>query len=295
MHLPRLILVTGKGGTGKSTCAAALALALSRRRPTSLADLNRDFAAPRIFEIMPPSDHKPLAIAENLEAVALSPRAELEAFIHRIVPLKAISRRMLGSRTFGYVTAALPGLEAFLMLERLRMMAGQAALEDRYVVVDAPASGGAIELLSVAGGVRELAAVGALNRLAAEVESFLSDEHLFGVLLTAAPEMLAILEAIETASVMTTRLHVNVLGAILNPAIEPLFESEELEASGTLGAHRRLAHRRAHLGRETERARAKLSAAKLKCIELPMVFAPQIGPVEIARLADRFERQGIHA
>jgi len=45
---------------------------------------------------------------------------------------------MLKSRTFGFVTAALPGLEAFLMLERLRLMADEAAKEDRFVVVDGP-------------------------------------------------------------------------------------------------------------------------------------------------------------
>ena len=39
MKLPRVLFVTGKGGTGKSTVAAALALALSGRRPTTLADL----------------------------------------------------------------------------------------------------------------------------------------------------------------------------------------------------------------------------------------------------------------
>ncbi len=64
-----------------------------------------------------------------LDVIAITPQGELEAFIHRIVPLRAVSRRMLQSRTFGYVTAALPGLEAFLMLERLRLLAGKAALE----------------------------------------------------------------------------------------------------------------------------------------------------------------------
>ena len=81
---------------------------------------------------------KPSPLGEHLEGIALTPHAELENFIERIVPVKAMSRRMLKSRTFGYVTAALPGLEAFLMLERLRIMAGEAALKDRFIVVDGP-------------------------------------------------------------------------------------------------------------------------------------------------------------
>ena len=70
---------------------------------------------------------------------------------------------MLQSRTFGYVSAALPGLEAFLMLERLRIIAGRAALEDRYAVVDAPATGSALELLAVPGALKQLAPIGTLT------------------------------------------------------------------------------------------------------------------------------------
>ena len=47
----RLIFVTGKGGTGKSTVAAALALALARHRPTLLADLDRRLSALRALGI----------------------------------------------------------------------------------------------------------------------------------------------------------------------------------------------------------------------------------------------------
>ena len=45
MTLPRVLFVTGKGGTGKSTVAAAIALALSHRRPTTLADLDGRLSA----------------------------------------------------------------------------------------------------------------------------------------------------------------------------------------------------------------------------------------------------------
>src|SRR6202795_590121 len=153
MTLPRVLFVTGKGGTGKSTVAAALAIALSRRRPTTLADLDRRLSATAMLGATP-ENSTAVKVTNTLDVIALTPRAELEAFIERIVPIRAISRRMLRSRTFGYVTAALPGLEAFLLLERLRIMAGDAALEDRYLVIDAPAWGSALELLLVSRGVK---------------------------------------------------------------------------------------------------------------------------------------------
>ena len=126
MKLPRVLFVTGKGGTGKSTVAAAIALALSRRRPTTLADLDGRMSAAAALGATP-RDSAAVKVTDSLDVIAMASRTELEAFIERIVPIRAISRRMLRSRTFGYVTAALPGLEAFLLLERLRIMAGDAA------------------------------------------------------------------------------------------------------------------------------------------------------------------------
>ena len=154
MTPPRLIFVTGKGGTGKSTVAAAVALALARWRPVLLADLEQRQSAARLLGLA--TDSAESQADSQLTAVALTPRAELEAFIHRTVPIAAISRRMLKSRTFGYVTAALPGLEAFLMLERLRLMAGEAALKDRFVVIDAPATADLRILVRTVGAVARM-------------------------------------------------------------------------------------------------------------------------------------------
>jgi len=284
MTTPRLIFVTGKGGTGKSTIAAALAQALSRRRPTTLADLDRRLSAATLLGAAPSADAA-ARVNATLEVVALSPRTELEAFIRRIVPVGAISRRMLRSRTFGYVTAALPGLEAFLLLERLRIMAGDAALEDRYVVIDAPASGTALELLAVAGGIKRLAPAGSLNRLAHGVESFLEDPHQFGVILTVTPEDLALREAIETATALRERLRVATVAAVINRAPEQLFDREELGALHALPAHAKFARRRESERRLVRSARSTLARAGIDTVELPMMYRPAMGGGEVAQLA----------
>jgi hypothetical protein len=293
MALARLILVTGKGGTGKSAVAAALALCLARRRPTVLVDLDQRMWAARMLGIEPaearpdnnvPQDNSVAAIA-NLETISLSAATELEAFIERIVPIKAVARRMLRSRTFGYVSAALPGLEAFLMLERLRIVAGRAALEDRYAVVDAPATGSALELLSVPGALRQIAPLGTLNRLAANAESFIADASRFAVILTLRPQELALRETLEASDVLRGRLNVSITAAALNCVPHPLFNKSEIDALGAHPGYQRLAQWRDSAGGFAARARREASRAGLSVVELPMLFSPAMGRAELEELS----------
>jgi arsenite/tail-anchored protein-transporting ATPase len=284
MQLPRVLFVTGKGGTGKSTVAAALAVALSQRRSTVLADLSTHLGAAALLGAAR-CDDQTVRLSESLEAVALSQRAELNSFIKRLVPLTAISERMLRSRTFGYVTAALPGLEAFLLLERLRMMAGEAALHDRYVVIDAPATGTALELLAVATAVKGVAPVGTLRRLADDVQEFLTDPHRFAVLITVTPEDLSVRETLATAETLKSARGIEVAGAILNRSTNALFEEHELEQLGALQAHRLLAQRRLAERASAISARRELKRAGLVTFELPMLYRAAIGRREISALA----------
>lgn len=285
MALPRLIFVTGKGGAGKSTIAAALTLAIARRGPATLADLDRRFSAARIIGA-DAGGGKTARAGENVETLALTPRAELEAFIERIVPLKAISRRMLRSRTFGYVTAALPGLEAFLMLERLRAIADAGLARDRFAVIDGPATGGAIELLSVARGVKRLAPHGTLHRLACDVENFLRDPARFGVILATTPQQLALRETIDAANRIRDDLGVSCVAAILNGVAEAIFTPGEIAAIRHLDGHAELARRRRATAEAAVLARARLMRAGLNPIAAPFLFSASIERAEAETLAD---------
>jgi arsenite/tail-anchored protein-transporting ATPase len=288
MGLPRLIFVTGKGGTGKSTLSAALAAALARRgRRCLIASLDGRLSAARMLELDEGGEPRGNALpGEAPEILALSRRAELEAFIGRIVPMRAIANRMLKSRTFGYVTAAVPGLEAFLLMERLRVVAGDAALNDYYVVADAPASGNALEMLAVAEGVKRLAPLGTLNRLASGVEALIADPRRFGVVVTATPEELAVREALDTTRRLK-ELRIARIVALLNCAVDPLFEPDEIEALRKLDGHHELAARRHELARRTAAARHKLRAGGLETIELPMLFRAELHKRDLLSLAHR--------
>jgi Mrp family chromosome partitioning ATPase len=311
MALPRLIFVTGKGGTGKSTVAAALATALATRRPTTLADLDGRQSAMRLLGMNAIGAGATASASRTrtdtstdtlinlqresdavLDVITITPQGELEAFIQRIVPLRAVSRRMLQSRTFGYVTAALPGLEAFLMLDRLRQLAGQAALNDHFAVIDAPATGHALELLAVAKGIRNLAPAGTLNRLSSAVEEFLIDRNRFGVIVTLMPEELALREALEAAAELRNRLGIECVGAVLNCVPRTLFTSREIAKlrpleDHSLEDHARLAERRGALAEFAGHARRELERAGIAVVELPMLYEATLGARQMETLSRR--------
>jgi anion-transporting ArsA/GET3 family ATPase len=278
LPLPQVSFVTGKGGTGKSTVAAALAIARVRGAPVLLIDLDRRASAIKAAGLRSnrSGDHP-------IELVAVTMRGELEKFIDRIVPIKTIARRMLQSRTFGFVTAALPGLEAFLMLERVRLLAK--SHPDHLIVVDAPATGTALELLNAPAGIGRLAPVGTLHRLAAEVERFLQDKDSFGVLLTAQGKELALREAIAARDSLD-QLGIRCTGAIVNQVEVALFTSAEIARLAELGGHQRLARDRQEAARAGRRAVRQLHDAGLQVVTLPMIYRAALAGPELATLAD---------
>ncbi len=284
MTWPRLSFVIGKGGAGKSTVSAALAAHLAGKRPTIHVELDQRGSAARILGVRAP-ERAPVKAGERLELVSLSPRRELERFIRRIVPLRVISDRMLESRTFSYVTAALPGLEAFLLLSRLSVMAGEAARDDTYVVVDGLSTGASLELLAVAGGVKNLAAAGTLNRLAADLEGFIADANRCGVAIVVTPHELALKETIEAAARLREQLNVSRVFAILNAVPAPLFTGPEAEQAMEASVeHAALVRRRLELEAASQRVRKELKACGIPVMELPMLFSENVGNREIARL-----------
>jgi anion-transporting ArsA/GET3 family ATPase len=289
MQLPHVILLTGKGGTGKSSAAGALALALSHRGKTVLADFDQRQTSARLLEASLDARGNS-QVTKNLELRTLTPRNELESFIERIVPIKAISRRMLRSHTFGYVTAALPGLESFLMLERLRQLAEEAAARDGFAVIDAPASGGVLELLSVPQGVKDLAPSGTLNRLARAIDEFLENPRRFGVWVTARPERLAVREAIETLSNLRDKLGIGNVAAILNAVPAPLFSPADFTKIQQLGAHRSLAVQRKVSCDLAARARKQFERVGVEVIELPMLFTSEFARPQLEILAGTLDR-----
>jgi len=288
IKLPHVIFVTGKGGTGKSTVAAALALALSRRNRVTLVELDpRQTMVNAFASIIDSSvgDHQRFARTQ------LTRRGELEAFVESIVPIKMIARRMLQSRTFGFVTTALPGLEAFLMLDRVRRIAFEAPPRE-FIVVDAPATGGAIEMLTVADRVREMAPFGTLHRLAGEVVEFLHTPERFAVTLTLRPEELALRETI-TAAQSLRAAGIAYTKTILNGVTSALFSAAEIAQLDQLPFHRQFAQIRRVQAESAQHVQSELREVGLATVRLPTLYRASLEREDLEALADVLEAEFI--
>lgn len=291
MVWPRLTLVIGKGGSGKSTVAAATAIALARRRPTVLAGLDRRGSAARLLGAAP-CGADPTMAGTNLSVLMLDSRRELERFIRRIVPVAAISRRLLSSRTFAYVSAALPGLNAFVVLHRLASLGWEAAREDRYVVVDGLSTGSSLELLRAAAATRKLASSGTLNRLALDLEGFIADPGRFGVEIVMKPQGSALSEGIAAAAELRDRLGVKAVTGVINGVPAALLDGDELPAPAALSEQQEeMLRRRLELEAAARNSREAVRAAGLCACELPMLFTASFGRAQIGKLAQAIARE----
>ena len=138
----RLILVTGKGGTGKTTVSAAIGrLSAERGARTIVAEVDtfRPALTP-MFGKKP--TYAPLPVAPRLDICNISWREALVEWLKGNVPGQRVVRRILDNKLVQTFLDATPGVRETVILSRV------VTLLEKYdrVVVDMPASGHAISL-----------------------------------------------------------------------------------------------------------------------------------------------------
>src|SRR2546426_9383106 len=114
----RLVVVTGKGGVGKTTVTAALAYAAAASERRVLAvGVGRGSLGSLLGGI--PLGAEPRRVRAGLAAASLEPEALLGDFVAGVLRFRVLARRLLESTSFQVLAAAAPGLGEFLVLHRL--------------------------------------------------------------------------------------------------------------------------------------------------------------------------------
>src|SRR3954465_619529 len=184
----RLVVVTGKGGAGKTTLAVALGLAAARRgKRVVLCDVA---GGDRISKLAP-----------ELATVSVDPEEAKREWLRYQLKSRTLAGVLGGSSLFQYLTAAAPGLTELVTigkvwdLAQLEPRTGGPAFD--LAIVDAPATGHGLAMLRAPGTYSSIARVGPVGRHAQRIDTFLRDPRQTGVLAVALPEEMPVNEAVE--------------------------------------------------------------------------------------------------
>lgn len=193
----RLVMVTGKGGTGKTTFAAALALlGAVRGRRTLLVEV--DSQRPSLTPIVGFEPHdRPKPCRDRLEVANLTWQPALAEFLEGLVPSSRIVKLVLANPVVGRFLDFTPGSQELVELSAI------ANASERYdlVVVDMPASGHAYSLLDVTRSAMGLFRSGPVRKRAEELRALLQ-RPTTRLAFVALPEEMVVNETIETLDKM---------------------------------------------------------------------------------------------
>jgi anion-transporting ArsA/GET3 family ATPase len=289
----RLHFVVGKGGVGKTTVAAALALALARRGRRTLA-VEMD-AGSRLPALLGGND------TPGLRLLAIDGRTALEEYLGLVIPVKRLLATIFSSKVYQYFVAAAPGLKELMTVgkiwyEATREESGRPAWD--AIVVDAPATGHSLQYLRMPQAARETFGVGLVQREATKITELLRDAR------TTAVHLVTLAEEMPVAETLESREQLRALGLPLGHVIVNRLHRRHFEP-GVLERLRAAAQAapapdRALLACIAERAveesgwsdinaayvaRLRVGIGDAPLTELPFLFVEEFGRAELEQLS----------
>ncbi|MGH9171945.1 MAG: ArsA family ATPase [Acidimicrobiales bacterium] len=257
----RLLFVTGKGGVGKTTTAAALGILASEQGKRTL-----------VCEVEPKGDlgfayecgPTPFAgqrVAPDLTAMSMDTEAALREYLRQIVKVPVMGRLSPVARAFDFVATAAPGIREILTVGKLCYEVRERHYD--LVVVDASATGSVVGQLAAPTGINELVGVGVVRSQTEWMLDILRDPAQTGVVLVSTPEEMPVTEAIDLAGRLAADTPVHLSCVIANRVLPELFVRAEEEIFDRLVAPSMVARLAEGVGAGAPEVEAVLSAARL--------------------------------
>jgi anion-transporting ArsA/GET3 family ATPase len=310
-----VLIVAGKGGVGKTTMSAALALmAAGAGKSVLIVELEGKSGITGAFG-------RPGDLGYEEETLVPAGAASGQVRARRLTPddalieyledhgLKRVSKRLAHSGVLDVVSTAIPGIRDVLVLGKIKQLEREGSVD--LILVDAPATGHAITFLTSASGLVSAARGGPLRTQAQDVVDLLSDPARCRVVLVTLPEELPVSEAIESAYTLEDKAGVQLGPVIVNgcdpepaglerPAAEVAAEVAQAGVAQAGVAQAGVGLTPAHVQalEEARRFRLERHAVSAEQVErlgrelplphllVPALTAERIGPTESQALAD---------
>lgn len=253
----RLLVVTGKGGVGKTTVATALGVVAARRGlRVIVAEVGRASDVPAALREHPTAENVGDAPSRNdgfsermllnelpgsLWHASISPEAALREYLRDQLPLGPLAELLRSDRLFAGLTAATPGLRELLAMGKLwelaqptRRTPGAAPYD--LCIVDAPASGHAITLLRSPGQFAATAKVGPVARQGTTIAATIADPATTAAVIVSAPAQLAVTEALGLAPQLRDAGRLVTGLGIVNGVTPPRFSDDDRDRLAAFAA-----------------------------------------------------------
>lgn len=296
-------MVAGKGGVGRTTVAAALARAAQRAgKRVLLAQMESPDRLGRLLGARTPIGPQLVDLGDGLSVVNMTPKVALHEYGLMILRYETLYKALFENKAVRGFLGAIPGLDAYAMLGKAWFHTTElVGTRPRFdlTIVDGPASGHAVRVLTIPKAILEAVPKGPLSRDAAAMsELFVDPRRAAFLAVTLAEELPAretavlVREVNETLHMPLGPLVVNAVPAarLSDPALGRLLAAipagdGNSPLGSTLAGARLLRERR----QDAEQVLIRLRRdPALPMLELPRLPATSLGPAEVAALADVF-------
>ena len=235
----RCIIVTGKGGVGKTTVTAALGRGFSARgKRVLVAEIVPSADTPSALHLAlggPRPTEEPLLVSENLWVCLLTPTMGHLRFLQDALPLKLLADTAMRSQGLKKFLSAAPGFSDMGVMYRMLDLAKRkhplgGPMFD-LCIIDSPATGHALALAQIPEFLTRVIPGGPIYRAAFEGVTFLTDPAITACVIVTLPETLSVTEAMELEKGLAKH-KLPVSAIVVNRVPMDPFSSEEREALG---------------------------------------------------------------
>jgi anion-transporting ArsA/GET3 family ATPase len=321
----KLIVVTGKGGVGKTTVSAAVGVLAARSGLRTIVvevsganaqnGANGTGRLPALLGLSEAPPHGVEAeLADGLWGLSIDPDRVLAEWL-RTIGGQVSARVLTSSSAFQYLIAAAPGAREMLSMVKVwelaegRRSAARAADYD-LVVLDAPATGHALAMLGSPRTFSAIARVGPIARQSQQVRDLLEDPTRSAYLAVTQATEMAVTETLQLSDGLRREFSRELHAVVVNGTLPRRFDGDELRRIAELGDGHRdgavgadsLARSAAQAARGVhERARAQQrQIARLRrgagahgsppLLRVPFVFHAELEIEAVRKIADRLAR-----